>query len=101
MFGRLSYPIGTHPPMSPPEKPKPGIQIQDEHLAEIGRTATTWALLEHQLDLTIWELASVDKRRGACITTEVQSIYGKFRALVALMRERKVSETLVTEVNKF
>ena len=56
-------------------------------LREIGRIATTWAKFEHWIDQAIWLLAGVDPRKGACITTQINSIHGKFRALIGLMAE--------------
>ena len=56
-------------------------------LREIGRIATTWAKFEHWIDQAIWLLAGVDPRKGACVTTQINSIHGKFRALIGLMVE--------------
>lgn len=56
-------------------------------LTEIGRITTTWAKFEHWIDQAIWILADVDARKGACVTTQINSIHGKFRALLALMNE--------------
>jgi hypothetical protein len=56
-------------------------------LTEIGRITTTWAKFEHWIEQAIWILADVDARKGACMTTQIGSIHGKFRALIALMVE--------------
>lgn len=56
-------------------------------LTEIGRITTTWAKFEHWIEQAIWILADVDARKGACMTTQIGSIHGKFRALIALMAE--------------
>lgn len=56
-------------------------------LREIGRIATTWAKFEHWIDQAIWLLAEIDPRKGACVTTQINSIHGKFRALIGLMGE--------------
>ncbi len=65
--------------------PAPGPEIYESRLLEIGRITTTWAKFEHWIDQAIWLLAKVDPREGACITTQIGSIHGKFRALQALM----------------
>lgn len=59
----------------------------DATLREIGRIATTWAKFEHWVDQAIWILAEVQPRRGAAMTSQIGSIHGKFRSLLALMME--------------
>jgi hypothetical protein len=56
-------------------------------LVKIGRITTTWAKFEHWIEQAIWLLAGVDPRKGACMTTQIGSIHGKFRALIGLMAE--------------
>jgi hypothetical protein len=62
-------------------------EVYEMTLREIGRIATTWAKFEHWIDQAIWLLAGVDPRKGACVTTQINSIHGKFRALIGLMVE--------------
>jgi hypothetical protein len=69
-------------------------------LHEIGRIATTWAKFEHWIDQAIWLLAGVDPRKGACVTTQINSIHGKFRALIGLMVEAKRPEDAIKVANK-
>lgn len=56
-------------------------------LVEIGRITTTWAKFEHWIEQAIWIFAGVEAKKGACMTTQIGSIHGKFRALIALMHE--------------
>jgi hypothetical protein len=72
----------------------------DDTLKEIGRITTTWAKFEHWIDQAIWILADVDARKGACITSQVQSIHGKFRALLALMESAGRPQTAIDAANK-
>jgi hypothetical protein len=85
-------------------------EIYDETLKEIGRITTTWAKFEHWIDQALWLLADVDGRKGACLTSQIGSIHGKFRALLALMEEaerpkeaidiaKKLSNEAATVVN--
>lgn len=69
-------------------------------LREIGRIATTWAKFEHWIDQAIWLLAGVDPRKGACVTTQINSIHGKFRALIGLMVEANRSEGAIKVANQ-
>jgi hypothetical protein len=74
--------------------------VYEARLLEIGRITTTWAKFEHWIDQAIWILADVDHRKGACITTQMGSVYGKFRALEALMREAERPEEAFKAVHK-
>jgi hypothetical protein len=74
--------------------------VLEARLLEIGRITTTWAKFEHWIDQAIWILADVERRKGACITTQMGSIHGKFRALEALMREAERPETAFKAIHK-
>jgi hypothetical protein len=50
-----------------------------------GRVAAEWALIEHVLDLTIWELAGFSHELGSCITGQLIGQSGRFNALLALV----------------
>jgi hypothetical protein len=71
--------------------------IYEERLIEIGRITTTWAKFEHWIDQALWVLADIPPRKGACITTQIGSIHGKFRALVALMTEANRPDNALKE----
>jgi hypothetical protein len=66
---------------------KPGHDLYEATLVEIGRITTTWAKFEHWVDVAIWYLSGLDDLKGACITSQLGSIHAKFRALQALMVE--------------
>jgi hypothetical protein len=74
--------------------------VYDETLKEIGRITTTWAKFEHWIDQAIWTLSDVDPRKGACITSQVGSIHGKFRALLALIEEAGRPQQAINAANK-
>jgi len=71
---------------------QPQQDVYEARLLEIGRITTTWAKFEHFIDQAIWILGKVDPRAGACITSQIGSIPGKFRALIALMAEAQRPE---------
>jgi hypothetical protein len=77
-----------------------GKELHDSHLTEIGRVTTTWALFESKVDTMIWDLAGVDSRLGACMTTQIGSIHGRFRALLSLLHEAQVPELLIKIAKK-
>jgi len=58
----------------------------------VGRVANDWALVEHQLDLIIWELAKVDYETGACLTGQIHGALPKLTAIKALCKRRKLEE---------
>jgi hypothetical protein len=74
--------------------------VYEDTLREIGRITTTWAKFEHWIDQAIWTLADINPRKGACITPQVGSIHGKFRALLALMEDAGRPEEAITDANQ-
>ena len=60
--------------------------------AMIGHVASEWSHVEHILDLIIWELAKVPYPYGACITAQVMGSYGRCKAIIALLKQRGLSE---------
>jgi len=76
------------------------VDVYEDTLREIGRITTTWAKFEHWIDQAIWILADIDPRKGACITSQVGSIHGKFRALLALMEEAKRPKPAIDAANQ-
>ena len=58
------------------------------------------AKFEHWIDQAIWILADLDPRKGTCITSQVGSIHGKFRALLALMEDAKRPKLAIDAANQ-
>jgi hypothetical protein len=73
----------------------------DGHYQAIGRLATLWASLEHEINSAIWDLANIEKPCGACITAQLTSISTRLRAFAALVRHRGGTEPFVKSINKF
>jgi hypothetical protein len=69
-------------------------EIYESHLTEIGRIATTWAKFDHWIDQAIWILAEVDGRKGACLTSQINSIH------IALMVEANRPQSATKFANK-
>src|SRR6266704_5852432 len=59
------------------------------HLALIGRIAVEWAAIEHQLDVIIWRLASLEPHVGACLTAQIMGVGPRFLTLIALCDQAK------------
>src|SRR5947209_12725652 len=69
-------------------------------MAGIGRVAAVWAKLEFLINEMIWDLANVDIRSGACITSQLTSPVSRMRALIALVRLHGGKDDLITDLNK-
>ncbi len=69
--------------------------------ALIGSIASCWSHIEQSVDVTVWWLANIDSREGACITAQIQSLHYKVLALIALLDLRCASKPLIRAVNQF
>jgi|ERR1700689_2134183 len=67
----------------------------------IGRIADTWAHLEFQIDLGIWELANVEQQLGACITSQFNSVIPRLRAFIALCELRGAKKKSVDSLKTY
>lgn len=68
---------------------------------EMGHLISDWAMLEHQVNESVWELAQTYPALGACITSQIFSINNRLMALIALMTVRKVDPKLIAQVRRF
>lgn len=57
------------------------------YLLRVGELTIQYSGFEHAINQSIWALAGLGDRIGACITSEVVSIAPKFRILSALLHE--------------
>jgi hypothetical protein len=71
----------------------------DEHVKAIGRVAVIWAQFEFFVNETIWELADLERKIGACITAQMIGPAPRFKAMAALMHQRAVGKDLIDEMN--
>lgn len=53
---------------------------------KIGRVAAEWAMLEHVLDLTIWEISELTQPVGACITSQIMGATNRYGAIIGLCK---------------
>jgi hypothetical protein len=70
--------------------------LPDTHpfYAAVGRIASEWSHLEHELDLTIWKLAKVGAKAGACITSQIMGVGPRCKAILTLGTMRGLSPKL-------
>jgi hypothetical protein len=76
-FGGEIWRSADLPRQPPPEHPIYSL---------VGQVASSWAHIDHLLDILIWQLADVEAQAGACITAQIAGTYGRFRAVIALLR---------------
>jgi len=67
----------------------------------ISRIAVDWAALEFHINELIWALAKVEPGLGACITAQIFSLDARLKALVTLLKIRRVDQRLIDSVKKF
>ena len=58
------------------------------HYAAVGRVASKWAQLEHQIQELIWGLAGLDELTGACITSQIGGSGRLMYALLAILEQK-------------
>jgi len=62
------------------------------HYAAVGRVASKWAMLEHQIQRLIWGLAGLDRMTGTCITSQIANSGRLMDALLALLDQKGASK---------
>jgi hypothetical protein len=63
----------------------------------IGQITANWAILDHILNQTIWKLADVPEKTGACITAQLSNHSQRIDSIIALARLREMSPNLIDE----
>lgn len=89
-------------PDDPPEEMLLQV-IPYEYASQIAYIISSWALLEHEIDGLICDLAGLydSPRIGACLTAQYSTAAHRFNALISLARVRGVPEFEVAKLNKF
>lgn len=92
-FGSGIWRFATLPDRPPPEHPIYSL---------VGQIASSWAHVDHMLDILIWELADVDAQAGACITAQIPGTFGRFKALIALLtfHQQRTNKNLKPLIDK-
>jgi hypothetical protein len=74
--------------------------IDPEFYELVGRVACDWAALEMTLNDCIWALSGTPYGAGACVTSQIYTIEGRMKALIALLNLKGATE-LVTKTNVY
>jgi hypothetical protein len=64
----------------------------------VGRVAADWSLVEHTLDLIIWQLARLDDETGACLTAQISGVYGRIPTIVSLSLRRGLGDSILKQI---
>jgi hypothetical protein len=83
------------------DEPYRGFDFPDDYAQCIAKITSYWAALEYNINMSIWHLAGVYPAIGACITEQIFTLDGRMKALLALLKLRRVPDGLVRRVNKF
>jgi hypothetical protein len=70
------------------------------HYAAVGRVASKWAQLEHQMQELIWGLAGLDETTGTCITSQIANSGRLMDALLALLEQKGASKDELKPLHK-
>jgi hypothetical protein len=70
------------------------------HYAAVGRVASKWAQLEHQMQELIWGLAGLDDMTGTCITSQIGNSGRLMDALLALLEQKGASKDELKPLHK-
>jgi hypothetical protein len=74
--------------------------IDPEFYELVGRVACDWAALEMKINDCIWALSGSPYGAGACVTSQIYTIDGRIKALVALLNLKGATE-LVEKTNVY
>jgi hypothetical protein len=75
--------------------------IPEDHYAAIGKVAANWAALEALVNSSLWQLSKADDEAAACLTAQMIGITRSLDALLALVRLRGGTETMISKINRF
>src|SRR5215472_535103 len=68
----------------------------------VGQVASSWAHIDHLLDILIWQLADVDPQAGSCITAQIGGTFGRFKGVIALLKfhQQRTNKDLKSLIDK-
>lgn len=70
-----------------------------KYLEAVGRVASSWALFETVIDTTIWSLAEMHHRTGACLTAQIMGAARKLDTVLSLVKLRQDQDAMIKELN--
>lgn len=78
------------------------VSVSQERLyATVGKIASNWAAFEALLHSSLWVLAKVEDKIGACLTSQIPNVARSLDAFAALVRFHGGSDALMSRINKF
>jgi hypothetical protein len=69
------------------------------HLPTIGEMIVAWALFEHRLDVTIYNLVNAGPKECACITSQLRGTASRFQVIIDLCNLQQIPEYLIKELD--
>ena len=83
-----------------PEKQEE-LDISDSHYAAVAKANDAWADLEFEIDRTIWRLLRTSQPLGACVTSQLISVFPKLDALRALVEYLNFGDNVKKPLKSF
>jgi hypothetical protein len=72
----------------------------EPYFTSIGKVSNAFSHLEFSINDAIWELANVERSAGVCMTAQMIGPGPRNRCLLALLKLRGASQTILDEFNK-
>jgi len=74
--------------------------LHEDYSLWIGRIAVIWSSTENALNFCIWAVAGIAPTLGACLTSQIYAMSGRWSALLALLKIRRAPQRLIDLVNE-
>jgi hypothetical protein len=74
---------------------------EESHYAAVGAFVSNWAAFDAMVTSAIWQIGEIEDAIGACLTSQIYTLDGKFKALVSVLQVRGNLEKVISKVNKF
>jgi hypothetical protein len=72
-----------------------------QYADRIASIASCWAHIEYYVNNSIWIVAAVDSKTGACMTSQIYTLQGRLAALLSLLKLHGAPNGIISRVNKF
>ena len=73
-------------------------ELNPDYAILIGRVASSWSAVEANINFATWAVAGIAPALGACMTAQINSLDGRLRALLALLKLRRAPASLIKNV---
>jgi len=79
----------------------PEFKFIPEYANGIASIASCWATIEYYENNSIWIVAKLDPKTGACMTSQMYTLQAKLAGLLSLLKLHGAPDTIISRVNRF